>query len=191
MSILPDWQIEELAKQGMITPFMKTNIKPANAISAGPSSYGYDITLGDHFRVADPGASFGGPFDPKKPNDWRFLYCHRTDTNPLILAPHGFALGVSVERFKIPRDLMVICLGKSTYARANLHVNITPLEPEWEGYLTLELYNALPFDLVVYPGEGIAQLLFFRVDGKPCETSYKDKKGKYQDQCNQPTLSRS
>lgn len=189
MSVLADHQIRHLAfTQNMITPCANEIYQPGK-LSSGLSSYGYDITLGQEFRTINP-SSFSGEYvlDPKNPAP--DLLCERyiAPGYPLILPPHGFALGVSVETFKIPRDLLVLCLGKSTYARSGLNVNITPMEPEWEGQLTIELFNATPYRLYVYPGEGIAQIIFLKAD-EICQRSYADKKGKYQNQFG-PTLPR-
>ena len=145
-------------------------------VSYGLSSYGYDVRIADEFKIftninntlVDPKA-----FDPRSFVDYQGPVC--------IVPPNSFALGRSVEYFKIPRNVLTICVGKSTYARCGIITNVTPFEPEWEGYVTLEISNTTPLPAKIYAGEGIAQMLFFRGEGV-CRTSYADKKGKYQDQ---------
>jgi len=159
----------------MIEPFEEKQVREGT-ISYGISSYGYDLRIADEFKIftninntiVDPKA-----FDSKSFVDFKGPIC--------IVPPNSFALGRSVEYFRIPRDVMTICLGKSSYARCGVLTNVTPLEPEWEGHVTLEISNTTPLPAKVYAHEGIAQVLFFESD-EPCETSYKDKKGKYQDQ---------
>lgn len=196
MSIIPDWYIEQLARcNGMIQPLNPGHPKDGGWLSAGITSYGYDMTLGWEFREIKepeprPETSFP-PADmilnPKRPNPDFFLKKVVVPGDCYYLRPHSFALGVTVERFKIPRDMLVLCLGKSTYARAGLNINITPLEPEWEGHLTIELKNESPYWLQLFPGEGIGQLVFLKSEHE-CRTSYADKKGKYQNQSSDPTL---
>jgi len=145
-------------------------------VSDGLSSYGYDIRVADEFKIftninhtiVDP-----KDFDPRSFVDFKGEQC--------IIPPNSFALARTVEYFRIPRDVIVCCIGKSTYARCGIIVNVTPLEPEWEGIVTLEVSNTTPLPARIYAGEGIAQFLFFEGD-EPCETSYADKKGKYQAQ---------
>lgn len=148
-------------------------------ISYGTSSYGYDIRCADEFKVFTNVNS--AIVDPKNFDDNSFVdisgkgYC--------IIPPNSFALARSVELIRVPRDILVVCLGKSTYARCGIVVNVTPLEPEWEGYITLEFSNTTPLPAKIYAGEGCAQLLFLQCDADDvCETSYKDRKGKYQGQ---------
>ena len=160
---------------GMIRPFEEKQLS-AGAISYGVSSYGYDIRIADEFKIftninntiVDPKA-----FDPKSFVDFKGAIC--------VIPPNSFALGKSVEYFKIPRNVMTICMGKSTYARCGIITNVTPFEPEWEGFVTLEVSNTTPLPARIYANEGIAQVIFFEAD-EPCEISYADKKGKYQAQ---------
>ena len=159
----------------MIEPFVESQVR-GSAISYGVSSYGYDIRVADEFKiftninntVIDPKS-----FDPRSFVDVRTDVC--------IVPPNSFALARTIEYFRIPRDVLTICLGKSTYARCGIIVNVTPFEPEWEGTVTLEISNTTPLPAKIYANEGIAQVLFFQSD-EPCEMSYKDKKGKYQAQ---------
>ena len=159
----------------MIEPFVESQVR-GSAISYGVSSYGYDIRVADEFKVftninntvIDPKS-----FDPRSFVDVKTEVC--------IVPPNSFALARTIEYFRIPRDVLTICLGKSTYARCGIIVNVTPFEPEWEGTVTLEISNTTPLPAKIYANEGIAQVLFFQSD-EPCEMSYKDKKGKYQAQ---------
>jgi dCTP deaminase len=159
----------------MIEPFVESQVR-GSAISYGVSSYGYDIRVADEFKiftninntVIDP-----KNFDPRSFVDVKTDVC--------IVPPNSFALARTIEYFRIPRDVLTICLGKSTYARCGIIVNVTPFEPEWEGTVTLEISNTTPLPAKIYANEGIAQVLFFQSD-EPCELSYKDKKGKYQAQ---------
>jgi len=176
MPILPDKWIREMAqKHGMIEPFVDDQMR-AGVVSYGVSSYGYDVRVGDEFKVftnvyntvVDP-----KNFDPKSFVDIKADVC--------IIPPNSFALASTIEYFRIPRDILTVCLGKSTYARCGIIVNVTPFEPEWEGHVTIEISNTTPLPARIYANEGIAQVLFFQGDG-PCDVSYKDKKGKYQAQ---------
>jgi len=176
MSIKPDHWIRRMAQEhGMIEPFVEGQVAKGS-ISHGLSSYGYDVRVTDEFKVftnvnnslIDPKA-----FDPQSFVDVRADVC--------IVPPNSFALAVTTEYFRIPRNVLVVCLGKSTYARCGIIVNVTPLEPEWEGYVTLEISNTTPLPAKIYAHEGIAQMLFFESDS-PCETSYADRGGKYQKQ---------
>jgi dCTP deaminase len=176
MAIMSDRWIREMAKeQRMIEPFADHQVR-AGVISYGVSSYGYDMRVSREFRiftnvlssVVDPKA-----FDPKSFVEYEGDIC--------IVPPNSFALSRSVEYFRIPRDVLTICVGKSTYARCGIITNVTPFEPEWEGYVTLEISNTTPLPAKIYANEGIAQVLFFRGD-EPPEVSYKDKRGKYQGQ---------
>jgi dCTP deaminase len=159
----------------MIDPFVE-RLDGGGKISYGLSSYGYDIRVADEYKIftnALSGCIDPKAFDPKSFVDYKGPYC--------IVPPNSFALACSVEYFRIPRQVLSICLGKSTYARCGIIVNVTPLEPEWEGVLTLEISNTTPIPAKIYSNEGIAQLLFFQSD-QVCSTSYKDRKGKYQSQ---------
>jgi len=160
---------------GMIEPFAEKQVREGT-ISFGVSSYSYDLRIADEFKIfTNINSSIVDPkkFDSRSFVDFRGPVC--------IVPPNSFALGRSVEYFRIPRDVMTICLGKSTYARCGIITNVTPLEPEWEGHVTLEISNTTPLPAMIYANEGVAQVLFLGAD-EVCETSYKDKKGKYQDQ---------
>jgi dCTP deaminase len=162
-------------EHGMIEPFESSQVR-TGVISYGVSSYGYDVRVGDEFKVftnvyntvVDPKA-----FDPKSFVDIQADIC--------IIPPNSFALASTIEYFRIPRDVLTVCLGKSTYARCGIIVNVTPFEPEWEGHVTIEISNTTPLPAKIYANEGIAQVLFFEGNEGP-EVSYKDKKGKYQAQ---------
>lgn len=173
--IKSDKWIKETAHKGMITPFSDRQVRKG-VISYGVSSYGYDIRIADEFKIFTNINST--VVDPKK-FDERSLIDFKGDV--CIIPPNSFALASSIEYFKIPRDILVICLGKSTYARCGIIVNITPLEPEWEGHVTVEISNTTPLPAKIYGNEGIAQLIFLQAD-EVCEISYKDKSGKYQSQ---------
>jgi dCTP deaminase len=159
-------------EHGMIEPFVDEQIR-TGVVSYGLSSYGYDIRVADEFKVftninstvIDPKS-----FDPRSFVDIQSDLC--------IVPPNSFALARTIEYFRIPRDILTICLGKSTYARCGIIVNVTPFEPEWEGFVTLEISNTTPLPARIYANEGIAQVLFLQSD-EPCERSYADKKGKY------------
>ena len=176
MSIKPDHWIRKMAQEhGMIEPYEPNQVREG-VVSYGVSSYGYDIRVADEFKiftnvfsaVVDP-----KNFDPASMVDYQGDVC--------IVPPNSFALARTVEYFRIPRSVLTICLGKSTYARCGIIVNVTPFEPEWEGYVTLEISNTTPLPAKIYANEGIAQVLFFEAD-EECEISYADKKGKYQGQ---------
>jgi dCTP deaminase len=159
----------------MIEPFVDGQIR-ADVVSYGLSSYGYDIRVADEFKVfTNVYNSLIDPkhFDPRSFVDIKGDHC--------IVPPNSFALARTIEYFRIPRDVLTVCLGKSTYARCGIIVNVTPFEPEWEGYVTIEISNTTPLPAKIYANEGIAQVLFFQSD-EPCERSYADKKGKYQAQ---------
>jgi len=159
----------------MIEPFAEKQVREGT-ISYGVSSYGYDLRIADEFKIfTNINSTRVDPknFDAKNFVDFKGVVC--------IVPPNSFALGRSVEYFRIPRDVMTICLGKSTYARCGQILNVTPLEPEWEGHVTLEISNTTPLPAMIYANEGIAQVLFLGSD-EVCELSYKDKKGKYQEQ---------
>lgn len=180
MSIKSDHWIRRMAQEkGMIEPFEPGQIREADGqkiISYGTSSYGYDVRCANEFKIfTNINSTIVDPknFDEKNFVDFKGDRC--------IIPPNSFALARTVERFKIPRDVLVICLGKSTYARCGIIVNVTPLEPEWEGYVTLEFSNTTNLPAIIYANEGIAQMLFFGGD-QVCDVSYKDRNGKYQGQ---------
>lgn len=167
-------------RYGMINPFCHEQVRHRDeqpVISYGLSSYGYDIRLADEFKVFTN--IHNAHVDPKAFSSANFIEV--IAAVPVIIPPNSFALGRSLERIKMPRDLLAICLGKSTYARCGIVVNVTPLEPEWEGYVTIEISNTTPNPALVYPLEGICQLIFLRAED-PCGVSYQDRKGKYQNQ---------
>ncbi len=174
MGLKPDHWIRRMAlEQHMIEPFADRQVRDG-VISFGVSSYGYDIRVADEYKIftnvfsatVDP-----KHFDPRSMVDFKGDVC--------IIPPNSFALARTVEYFRIPRGVLTVCLGKSTYARCGIIVNVTPFEPEWEGYVTLEISNTTPLPARIYANEGIAQVLFFEADD-PCQVSYAEKKGKYQ-----------
>jgi dCTP deaminase len=176
MGIMPDHWIRKMAReQHMIEPFADSQVRDG-VISYGVASYGYDIRITDEFKVftnrysevVDP-----KNFDPRLLVDYKGEVC--------TIPPNSFALAKTVEYFRIPRNVLTICVGKSTYARCGIIVNVTPFEPEWEGFVTLEISNTAPLPARIYANEGIAQVLFFQAE-QACEVSYADKKGKYQKQ---------
>lgn len=174
--IKPDNWIREMATtEEMITPFVATQQRDG-VISYGLSSYGYDIRIANDIRLLNP--SLATMLDPKNVRDSSFV---QKTGDHFYIPPNSFVLARSVEYFKIPRGVMGIVTGKSTYARCGLIVNVTPLEPEWCGHITIELSNSTPVPVKVYTNEGIAQVLFFEGAGL-CDQSYKDKSGKYQGQ---------
>lgn len=164
------------AQVGMITPFVAAQ-HGDGVISYGLSSYGYDLRVGSHFKVFTN--VYNTLVDPKHFDLQSFVDVN-TETF-CIIPPNSFALASSIEYFKIPRGVLTICLGKSTYARCGIIVNVTPFEPEWEGNVTLEISNTTPLPAKIYANEGLAQVLFLESD-EPCLVSYKDRKGKYQGQ---------
>ena len=176
MSIKSDKWIRKMSlKEEMISPFVDNQIRKGT-ISYGLSSYGYDIRVSDEYKVfTNVNNSVVDPkkFDEKSFIDYKGDIC--------IVPPNSFALARSIEYFKIPRNVLTVCLGKSTYARCGIIVNVTPFEPEWEGHVTLEISNTTPLPAKIYSNEGLCQVLFFESD-EVCEKSYKDKKGKYQNQ---------
>jgi dCTP deaminase len=180
MAIKSDRWIRRMAlEHGMIEPFEPGQVREGETgrvISYGTSSYGYDIRCADEFKIFTNINS--AIVDPKNFDSSSFVDL-RSDV--CIIPPNSFALARTVEYFRIPRDTLVICLGKSTYARCGIIVNVTPLEPEWEGHVTLEFSNTTPLPAKIYANEGVAQILFFESDDT-CETSYKDRGGKYQGQ---------
>jgi len=176
MGIKNDRWITQLAREhGMIEPFAEKQVREGG-ISYGVSSYGYDMRVAHEFKIftnalsaiVDPKA-----FDPKSFVEFEGDVC--------IVPPNSFALARSVEYFRIPRNVLTVCVGKSTYARCGIITNVTPFEPEWEGYVTLEISNTTPLPAKIYANEGIAQVLFFQSD-EACQTSYADRQGKYQGQ---------
>jgi dCTP deaminase len=179
------WIIQMARERGLIEPFEPKQVRQIErggkltpVISFGTSSYGYDIRVARKFRVLDPALGPQAIVDPKQFN--LTLY-RETEADEIVLPAHALAIVQSVEHFRIPRDVLALCQGKSTYARCGIHVAITPLEPEWEGTLTFSISNHNPCPARIYAGEGIAQVMFFRSD-EPCLTSYADKQGKYQKQ---------
>lgn len=176
MGILPDsWIREKSLKEEMISPFEEKQ-KRDGVISYGLSSYGYDARVADEFKIFTNIDS--AIVDPK---DFAHHGLVDRQTDVCIIPPNSFALARTVEYFKIPRDVLVICVGKSTYARCGIIVNVTPLEPEWEGHVTLEFSNTTPLPAKIYANEGACQFLFLKGEGA-CETSYADKSGKYMGQ---------
>jgi len=180
MSIRPDTWIAKMAREyRMIEPFVQDQVRSIDGrpvISFGNSSFGYDLRVSDQFRIFTN--VYGSVIDPKN-FDPKGLVEVKNDV--CVIPPNSFALALSVERFRIPRNVMTICVGKSTYARCGIIVNVTPFEPAWEGNAVLEISNTTPLPAKVYAGEGLAQVLFFESD-TPCRTSYADRKGKYQNQ---------
>jgi dCTP deaminase len=176
MSVKPDHWIRRMAlEHKMIEPFTDRQVREG-VISYGVSSYGYDIRVADEFRIfTNVNSTIVDPknFDPRSLVEYKGDVC--------LVPPNSFALARSIEYFRIPRNVLTICLGKSTYARCGIIVNVTPFEPEWEGFVTLEISNTTPLPAKIYANEGLCQVLFFESD-EDCEVSYKDKKGKYQSQ---------
>ena len=176
MTIKPDRWIRRMAlEHRMIEPFVDTQVRDG-VISYGVSSYGYDVRVADEFKVLTN--IHTTVIDPKKFDPRSFI---DVKTDICVVPPNSFALARTVEYFRIPRDVLTLCLGKSTYARCGIIVNVTPFEPEWEGTATLEISNTTPLPARIYANEGIAQVIFFQSD-EPCAISYADKKGKYQAQ---------
>jgi len=176
MSVKSDRWIRRMAREHrMIEPFSEKQVREG-VISYGVSSYGYDVRIADEFKIfTNINTAIVDPkgFDPRSFVDYQGVVA--------VIPPNSFALGRSVEYFKIPRNVLTICVGKSTYARCGIITNVTPFEPEWEGYVTLEISNTTPLPARIYANEGIAQVLFFESD-ETCETSYADRQGKYQGQ---------
>ena len=176
MGLKPDHWIRKMAlEHGMIEPFVEKQARDG-VISYGVSSYGYDMRVADEFKVFTNVHS--AVVDPK---DFRSDSFVDLQTDVCIVPPNSFALARSVEYFRIPRSVLTLCVGKSTYARCGVITNVTPFEPGWEGYVTLEISNTTPLPARIYANEGIAQVVFFEAD-EECEVSYSDKKGKYQGQ---------
>ncbi len=176
MSVRPDTWIRQMAREhGMIEPFEDRQVREGT-VSYGLSSYGYDIRVADEFKIFHN--VFSATVDPKHLPDDAFV---DFKGDVCIVPPNSFALAVTVEYFRIPENVITLCVGKSTYARCGIITNVTPFEPGWEGHATLEISNTTPLPAKVYANEGIAQVLFFESDDA-CETSYKAKAGKYQGQ---------
>jgi len=180
MTIRSDRWIRRMAEEkNMIEPFepgQMRNVDGSRIISYGTSSYGYDVRCASDFKIFTNINS--AVVDPKRFDESSFVDVHN---DVCIIPPNSFALASTVEYFRIPRDVLTICLGKSTYARCGIIVNVTPLEPEWEGHVTLEFSNTTPLPAKIYANEGVAQMIFFEAD-EPCEVSYADRGGKYQGQ---------
>ncbi len=180
MSIRSDGWIRKMANEhGMIEPYIDGQIREADGqkiVSYGTSSYGYDVRCSREFKVFTNINS--AVVDPKSFDQASFV---DIESDVCIIPPNSFALARTVEYFRIPRTVLTVCLGKSTYARCGIIVNVTPLEPEWEGHVTLEFSNTTPLPAKIYANEGVAQMLFFEAD-EACETSYRDRAGKYQGQ---------
>ncbi len=173
MPVMPDHWIRRMATEhGMIEPFVEAQ-KREGVISYGVSSYGYDARVSSEFKIFTNVDS--AIVDPKQFSDKGFV---DRSAEVCVIPPNSFALARTVEYFRVPRDVLVICLGKSTYARCGIIVNVTPLEPEWEGHVTLEFSNTTPLPAKVYANEGAAQFVFLKAD-EACETSYADRAGKY------------
>lgn len=175
MSVKSDKWIREMALgHKMIEPFEPGQVR--KGISFGVSSYGYDFRISNKFKIFEPAGQ--GVMDPK---DFAHVHFRDFEGDVCIVPPNSYVLGQTVEYFRIPRDAITICTGKSTYARCGIYINVTPFEPEWEGFATIAIYNTTTLPARVYAGEGIGQLIFLGAD-EVCETSYADKKGKYQAQ---------
>ena len=175
MSIKEDAWIKRMAKEmGMIEPFEENQVR--NGVSYGLSSYGYDVRISNEFKVFTN--VYNSIVDPKNFTEDSFV---DIIADECIIPPNSFALARTIEYFRIPRNILTICLGKSTYARCGIIVNVTPFEPEWEGHVTIEISNTTPLPAKVYANEGIAQVLFFEA-AHECLVSYKDRQGKYQGQ---------
>lgn len=179
MSIKSDKWMRRQAEVGMIEPFEPGQVRESNGnriISYGTSSYGYDVRCSSEFKIFTNVHST--IVDPKNFDEKSFV---NITSDVCIIPPNSFALARTVEYFRIPRNILTVCLGKSTYARCGIIVNVTPLEPEWEGHVTLEFSNTTPLPAKIYANEGVAQMLFFESD-EVCDTSYADRGGKYQGQ---------
>lgn len=178
MGLKSDLWIKEMSKKGMIEPFCEKQVGQ-NIVSYGLSSYGYDIRVGSEFMIfTNIGATL---VDPKSFDERNVVEVDASEKGYCLVPPNSFALARTIEYFRMPRNVLAICLGKSTYARCGIIVNVTPFEPEFEGHITIEISNTTPLPAKIYANEGIAQVLFLEGDS-PCEISYKDKKGKYQGQ---------
>ena len=180
MSLQSDRWIREMAQEhGMIEPFVDGQVRYVDGekvISFGLSSYGYDLRVANEFKVFTN--LYNSLVDPKNFSETAFVHI---EADTCVIPPNSFALARSVEYFRIPRNVLTICIGKSTYARCGIIVNVTPFEPEWEGYVTLEISNTTPLPAKIYANEGLAQVLFYEA-AEVCEISYADRKGKYMGQ---------
>jgi dCTP deaminase len=179
MTIKSDRWIRNMAAKGMIEPFEPGQVREnegGKVISYGTSSYGYDVRCAPQFKVFTN--IYSATVDPKAFDERSFV---DVEGSVCVIPPNSFALASTIEFFRIPEDVLTICLGKSTYARCGIIVNVTPLEPEWEGHVTLEFSNTTTLPAKIYANEGVAQMLFFQSDER-CETTYKDRDGKYQGQ---------
>ena len=180
MTIKADRWIRHMARtHGMIDPYEPNQVRTFEnnkVVSWGTSSYGYDVRCAPQFKVFTN--IFSATVDPKAFDERSFV---PTEGDVCVIPPNSFALASTIEYFRIPRDVLTICVGKSTYARCGIIVNVTPLEPEWEGHVTLEFSNTTNLPAKIYANEGVAQMLFFQAD-EPCEMSYKERNGKYQGQ---------
>jgi dCTP deaminase len=180
MTLQSDRWIRQMAReQGMIEPFEESQVRYVagnKVISYGLSSYGYDLRVAHEFKIFTNIRS--SIVDPKNFNEDAFIHI---EAETCIIPPNSFALARSVEYFRIPRSVLTLCIGKSTYARCGIIVNVTPFEPEWEGYVTLEISNTTPLPAKIYANEGLAQVLFYKA-AEDCEISYADRKGKYMNQ---------
>ena len=180
MTLQSDKWIQKMAEEeGMIEPFESVQIRESRdekIVSYGLSSYGYDLRVSNQFKIFTN--AYNTIVDPKNFQEDSFVL---VEGDYCIIPPNSFALAVSVEYFRIPRNVLTLCVGKSTYARCGIIVNVTPFEPEWEGYVTLEISNTTPLPAKVYANEGLAQILFFQSD-QVCSVSYADRKGKYMKQ---------
>lgn len=181
MSIKSDRWINEMSREhGMIEPFEPSQVREVNGekvISYGTSSYGYDVRCATEFKIFT-NVHTSSVVDPKAFNETSFV---SIDEDVCIIPPNSFALARTVEYFRIPSDVLTVCLGKSTYARCGIIVNVTPLEPDWEGHVTLEFSNTTPLPAKIYANEGVAQMLFFQSD-EQCEVTYRQREGKYMGQ---------
>lgn len=181
MSIRPDTWIKKMAREyGMIEPFVEEQVRVVDGrpvVSYGMSSFGYDIRVSKEFRIFTN--VHGSIIDPKNFDSKGLV---EVTSDVCLVPPNSFALALSVEWFRIPRNVMTICVGKSTYARCGIIVNVTPFEPGWEGKAVLEISNTTPLPAKIYANEGLAQVLFYESES-PCEISYADRRGKYQSQC--------
>ena len=180
MTLKSDKWIRKMAlEEGMIEPFVDSQVRSVDnekIVSYGLSSYGYDLRVGPKFKVFTN--VYNSIVDPKNFHEDAFV---DIEADTCIIPANSFALAVSVEYFRIPRNMLTLCIGKSTYARCGIIVNVTPFEPEWEGYVTIEISNTTPLPAKIYANEGIAQVLFLEAN-QVCETSYADRKGKYMKQ---------
>jgi len=176
MGVKPDhWIVRNARERGMIEPFEEALVRDGK-ISFGPSSYGYDFRTDRHFKLFR-----GGPDTEISPKSIDASLFEDIEADSILIPPRSFVLAQSVEYFRIPRDILTLCSGKSTYARCGIIVNVTPFEPEWEGHVTMSISNTAPAPVRLFAGEGIAQLIFLSAD-QECAVSYRDRKGKYQAQ---------